>query len=375
MSGLYIHIPFCLRKCPYCDFFSAEDAIPADYSRLLCRHLELAASRQPQRNGLQTIFFGGGTPSLMPPARVAEVLERAADLFGIEAGAEISMEANPGTLTLDDLRGFRAAGINRLSLGVQSLNDTSLHCLGRIHDAQQARCACTLARRAGFDNLGLDLMFALPGATLDALEAEITAFVELEPDHLSCYGLTVEEGTPFHRTFSRGHLSLPDENDYASAFELLHARLTARGFSHYEISNYARPGFECRHNLRYWQRREYLGIGPGAHSFHAVDWGERWSVPGDLERYRSRLQQGADPAERIETFDRRGAMAEMLYLGLRTAEGVSAGLFRERFGDSIEALFPEAIQRCGSCLRRDGDRLHFTLQGWLLYDHLISLFL
>ena len=139
MSGLYIHIPFCLRKCPYCDFFSAEDAIPADYSRLLCRHLELVASRQPQRNAFQTIFFGGGTPSLMPPARVAEVLDRAADLFGIDAGAEISLEANPGTLTLDDLRGFRAAGINRLSLGVQSLNDASLKCLGRIHDARQAR--------------------------------------------------------------------------------------------------------------------------------------------------------------------------------------------------------------------------------------------
>ncbi|MGE4343203.1 MAG: radical SAM family heme chaperone HemW [Geoalkalibacter sp.] len=375
MSGLYIHIPFCLRKCPYCDFFSAEDAIPADYSRLLCRHLELVASHQPQRNAFQTIFFGGGTPSLMPPARVAEVLDRAADLFGIDAGAEISLEANPGTLTLDDLRGFRAAGINRLSLGVQSLNDASLKCLGRIHDARQARSASTLARRAGFDNLGLDLMFALPGTTLAALEAEITAFVELESDHLSCYGLTVEEGTSFHRKFSRGHLPLPDENDYAAAFELLHARLTARGFSHYEISNYARPGFECRHNLRYWQRRDYLGIGPGAHSFYAVGWGERWSVPGDLERYRSRLQQGADAAERIETFDRRGAMAETLYLGLRTAEGVNARLFQERFGDSIDSLFPEAIQRCGSCLQQDGDRLHFTLQGWLLYDHLISLFL
>jgi oxygen-independent coproporphyrinogen-3 oxidase len=375
MSGLYIHIPFCLRKCPYCDFFSVEDVIPADYPRRLCRHLELAASRLPQRSAFQTIFFGGGTPSLMPPARMGEVLDRAADLFGIDADAEISMEANPGTLTLGDLQDFRAAGINRLSLGVQSLHDASLQRLGRIHDAQQARSACTLARRAGFDNLGLDLMFALPGSTLAALEADITAFLELEPDHLSCYGLTVEEGTPFHRQFSRGHLPLPDENDYAAAFELLHARLTARGFSHYEISNYARPGRQCRHNLRYWQRRSYLGIGPGAHSFYAVEWGERWSVPGDLDLYRSRLRQGSDPAERIETFDRRGAMAETLYLGLRTAEGVDVRLFQERFGDSIEALFPEAVQRCGSYLRQDGDRLHFTLQGWLLYDHLISLFL
>jgi oxygen-independent coproporphyrinogen-3 oxidase len=377
MTGLYVHIPFCRRKCPYCDFYSlpaAADALAA-YPELLLRHLEAARRSERWQGPFATVFFGGGTPSLLPPAAIGRVLAAAADLFGLAGDAEITLEANPGTVSAATLAGYRGAGVNRLSLGIQTLDPQGLRRLGRSHTAGQARAAVAQARAAGFANLGLDLIFALPGQTEAALAEEIGRFLELEPDHLSCYGLSVEEGTPFQHRHRSGELRLPDEERYAALFRLLDARLAAAGLRHYEIANYARPGRECRHNLGYWARRPYLGIGAGAHSFVAAGWGERRAVPPDLECFRAALAHGRAPDETLERFDRRGAMAETLYLGLRTADGVAEGEFRARFGAGVAEAFAEGVRRAGARLSAAGGRWRFDLDGWLLYDHLITPFL
>lgn len=376
MNALYLHIPFCRRKCPYCDFFSvAEDPGKLDgHVELLLRHLQLARQKGPS-GPFETVFFGGGTPSLLPAAAVAQLLHCARELFGFAADTEISLEANPGTVTAASLEGYRQAGVNRLSLGVQSLQPDNLQRLGRIHDAAQAREAVALARAAGFSNLSLDLIFGLPGQTRADLQAELEEFLALAPEHLSVYGLTIEDQTPFHHQHRRGDLSLPTEEAAAEMFLELHQRLTGGGFEHYEISNYARPGFACRHNQRYWRRQPYLGIGAGAHSFQAAGWGSRWSVAPDLPLYAERLAAGLDPAEQLESFDQQGAMAETLYLGLRTAEGVSEAEFRARFGCGVAEAFPGAVAQSADHLGLRDGRWRLSPAGWLLFDHLILPFL
>ncbi len=375
--SLYLHIPFCRRKCPYCDFFSlpADAGLLCDYPGLLDRHLERAAASGLWQGPLTTVFFGGGTPSLLPPAAIGSILKRAESLFGFAPEAEISLEANPGTITAATLAGYRRAGINRLSLGVQSLDDGALAALGRIHRAAEARAAVAWARSAGFDNLGLDLMFALPGQRVGDLEREIDAYLALAPEHLSCYGLAVEEETPFHHRHRAGELSLPDDEQYAAFFQRVDRRLAAAGYRHYEISNYARTGRECRHNQRYWQRQAYLGVGAGAHSFCDRGWGKRLRVPSDLPGYRAALAADRAVEELLEVFDRRAAMAETLYLGLRTRRGVVEDEFRARFGCGVAEAFPEAVARCGERLALEAGCWRFDLAGWLLFDHLISEFL
>jgi oxygen-independent coproporphyrinogen-3 oxidase len=376
MNALYLHIPFCRRKCPYCDFFSVpEDSASLEaYGDLLLRHLQLA-QRQGTQGPFETVFFGGGTPSLLPVSAVARILAGAEELFGFAPQAEISLEANPGTVTAASLAGYRAAGVNRLSLGVQSLHPGQLRRLGRIHAAAQAREAAALARAAGFASLSLDLIFGLPGQTLAELQLELEAFLALRPDHLSVYGLTIEDQTPFHHQHRSGDLVLPEEETAAAMFLALHQELLARGFDHYEISNYARPGSACRHNRRYWRRLPYLGVGAGAHSFRAEGHGSRWAVAPDLERYGERLAASRDPADQLETFDQRGAMAETLYLGLRTAEGVVEAEFRARFGLGVGEAFSEAVAQAGEYLTLRDGRWQLSPEGWLLFDHLITPFL
>ncbi|HXV22505.1 MAG TPA: radical SAM family heme chaperone HemW [Desulfuromonadales bacterium] len=377
MPALYLHVPFCRRKCPYCDFFSLPGNASqlAHYPDLLIRHLRLAASSGLWQGPFSTVFFGGGTPSLLPAEAVARVLTAARTEFGLEAAAEVTLEANPGTVTPASLAGYLEAGINRLSLGVQSLDESGLRTLGRVHTAAEACQAIAWARPAGFANVSLDLMFALPGQTVRDLHTEVGRLLALSPDHLSCYGLSVEEQTPFYHLHRRGDLELPDEERYAALFLALHERLTQAGYTHYEISNYARPGRQCRHNLGYWQRLSYLGVGAGAHSFLDAGWGERQSVPPDLNRYARGLGGGENPAQTLETFDHRGAMAETLYLGLRTAAGVDDDRFRQRFGLRVAEAFPAAIEKAGRHLRLKDGFWTFDLDGWLLYDHLITPFL
>ncbi len=374
MAGLYFHIPYCRSKCAYCDFFSlAEAPLPlADYVALLHAQLRLSAAGEAVGGPLESIFFGGGTPSLLAPAAVAGLLAAVDRLWGIRDDAEISLEANPGTVSAASLAGYRAAGVNRLSLGLQSLDDGALTWLGRGHCAAEGRQAVAWARRAGFANLSCDLIFGLPGQDAGRLAGELAAFLGLAPEHLSCYGLSVEAGTPLA---ARGDLALPGEERFAAAYRQIHATLAAAGFAHYEISNFARPGMECRHNLGYWRRRTCLGIGAGAHGFLAAGWGRRLAVADDLDRFAAQLAAGRDPAEELEVFDRRGAMAETLYLGLRTAAGVDDAAFATAFGTGVAQAFPAAIRHCGERLSLTAGCWRFDLAGWLLYDHLISAFL
>jgi oxygen-independent coproporphyrinogen-3 oxidase len=376
MPGLYLHIPFCRRKCPYCDFFSVagDDPCLRAYPGLLRRHLAWAAGRDGH-GPVGTVYFGGGTPSLLTSRSVGSLLEAIAQNFGLASDAEITLEANPGTVTPARLAGYRAAGVNRLSLGLQSLDPKQLTLLGRLHDAKQGIQAVQWARQAGFTNLSLDLIFALPGQSPDDLDREIDRYLALAPEHLSCYGLTAEPDTPFHHRVQAGELRLPDEEFYADAFLHLHERLTAAGYAHYEIANYARPGSACRHNLGYWQRRPYLGVGAGAHSFRDTGWGERWAVATDLPGYAAALRNRCEPAACLEGFDRLGAMSETLYLGLRTRAGVDDAEFRARFGCGVAEAFPQAVVQLRPWLVLEEGHWRLTLAGWLLYDRLIQAFL
>lgn len=376
MSGLYLHIPFCLRKCSYCDFFSQvanEDSIQ-QYVLLLTAQIKWSA-RKGWPHPINTIYFGGGTPSLLTPQQVELILDSIQQNFSVHDNAEISMEANPGAVSLESLSGYRRAGVNRLSLGLQSCCDKQLQRLGRLHTEAESREAVSWARKAGFDNLSLDLMFALPEQTHEELNVEISNFLAFQPEHLSCYGLTAEPDTPFYKQVQQQELTLPEEEFYADAFMLIHDRLTEAGYQHYEIANYGKEECACRHNLNYWQRKPYLGIGAGAHSFIAEDWGSRWQVPADLDRYREAIENHTEPLQCIESFSRDEALSETVYLALRTRNGIDDTILSEQFGTTLKKAFPEAVSQSSQWLVQDNERWSFSTQGWLLFDRLILPFL
>ncbi len=376
MAGLYLHIPFCRRKCGYCDFYSreADQAELESYPALLKRHLAWAAEQHwPDR--IDTIYFGGGTPSLLAPQSIAEILLTVDHHFNIAQDAEISLEANPGTVTPESLKGYRSAGVNRLSLGLQTCNAKQLARLGRLHDRRAGLEAVNWSRQAGFNNISLDLMFALPGQSLSDLETDLSAYLELAPEHLSCYGLTAEAETPLYQQIACGNLTLPDEDFYADAFLLIDECLVSAGYQHYEIANYARPGFNCRHNLNYWNRGDYLGVGAGAHSFRTENWGSRWEVPADIAGYLQALDNNQQPMTCIESFDAASALRETVYLGLRTQRGISDAELRRRFACSLQEAFPQAIAANARWLAHENDRWCLTPAGWLIFDRLILAFL
>jgi len=376
MTALYLHIPFCRRKCSYCDFYSIEalEREIQDYPALLKQHLAWIAKRGDNKQ-IDTIYFGGGTPSLLAPEAVASILQAIDYHFNVTRNAEITLEANPGTVSEPRLADYRMAGINRLSLGLQSCNDKQLVNLGRLHTHHDGVSAYKSARNAGFDNISLDLIFALPEQTFVELEEDLGIYLELAPEHLSCYGLTAEPGTPLLQRITSGTLSLPDEDFYADAFMLIHERLTAAGYEHYEIANYARDGYASHHNLGYWHRRSCLGIGAGAHSFQCEEWGSRWEVPTDLTTYRQTLQAGLEPSQCLEIFDRDSALRETIYLALRTRRGITDAELQQQFGCTLQQAFPEAVAASAQWLVNDNGRWSLTPSSWLLYDHLILPFL
>jgi oxygen-independent coproporphyrinogen III oxidase len=376
MAGLYLHIPFCRRKCPYCDFYSLENHAEqlAAYPGHLKQHLAWAIDRGWHQI-IDSIYFGGGTPSLLPPAAIGAILDTVARRYALADAVEITLEANPGTVTRESLTGYRTAGINRLSLGLQSTSDPMLATLGRLHDRATGIAAYRAARSAGFDNISLDLMFALPGQTTSALDEDLQAFLSLNPEHLSCYGLTAEPQTPLQTQIKAGELLLPDAEAYADAYLEIHQRLTAAGYRHYEIANYARPGFASRHNRGYWQRQPCLGIGAGAHSFFADNWGSRWQVADDLDAFVAALASHREPMTCLETFDRQSALRETIYLALRTADGLDAALLEERFACRFAVEFAPAIRAARPWLQEVDGHWSLTPAGWLLYDRLIVPFL
>jgi oxygen-independent coproporphyrinogen-3 oxidase len=379
-TRLYIHIPYCRQKCPYCAFFSTE-AAPGDLARyvgLLQQEMSLAAEAAAPYHRLDSVYFGGGTPSLLTPQQVAELIQQAEKLFGLAAGAEVTLEANPGTVDFQRLAGFRQAGVNRLSLGIQSFGDRMLGTLGRIHTAQQAQEAFSAARRAGFENIGIDLIHALPGQTAALWLAELRQAVHLAPEHLSIYGLTIEEDTPFAAKYDGDSSLLPDEELAAEMFESAEDFLEGHGYEHYEIANYARPGFRSRHNCGYWKRDGYLGLGAAAHSFlRDSGYGTRFSNAADLDDYRTALQDGTLPRRDTLSLTSADAMAEFLFLGLRMAEGVQLSDFEREFGAGLTDTFGQEIAALlgQGLLTEDTSAIRLTRRGMLLSNQVFQRFL
>ena len=375
-NRLYIHVPFCVEKCHYCAFVSKTPKSNEllEYPALLIRELQLRTSGAKP---LVSIYFGGGTPSLLQPLQLARLLEDIADQTGIRADAEITMEANPGTVDAISLQQFRDAGINRISLGIQSFDDDFLKILGRIHTAGQARQAFGCARKAGFKNISIDLIHSLPGQSLDQWRTELLHAIELAPEHISIYGLTVEEGTPFARLYPAGSHELPDDDLSADMFELADELLTGAGFEHYEIANYARPGCRSEHNSGYWKRDGYVGLGVAAHTFLKEGHGVRFSNPDTLEEYRRGVTSGQ--LERIDEHQLtlHDAMSEYLFLGLRLSEGVYIQGFEREFGRSLESVYGSVavdLVRLG-LLAQNGSQLTLTRRGMLLSNQVFSRFL
>ena len=377
MGSLYLHIPFCLSKCPYCDFFSRrpQNGEITAYVDAMCIDIHTSAEEYSVLPPLTTIFFGGGTPSLLSAAQIDKLLQAAQTTFSFSSDIEITLEANPGTIDQKLLTAYRSSGINRLSLGVQSFDDSQLTFLGRRHNCTQSLAAIAAARAAGFNNLNIDLMFALPGQSSEQLYRQCRQLHQIAPEHLSIYGLTIEENTPFAQLEQLGDIVMPDEEEYRQDFLFLHQELSNQGYNHYEISNYCRPGYECRHNLSYWNRRPYLGIGAGAHSFSSPQRGCRWSCENSITKYINRVNNGKNPRRRIETFNLPQAMAETAYLGLRTGKGIDEQQFYTEYHHHFATVFATAIDNCGSHLQHNNGHWRLTPESWLIYDHLISHFL
>jgi len=378
-TRLYLHIPFCRRKCPYCAFVSQEPAAGdlEGYGEILLAEMDLAAQAFRAEKPLESVYFGGGTPSLLDPSQVAGLLERAGSLFGPTQGAEITLETNPGTVDEERLAAFRAAGVNRLSLGVQSLHDPMLATLGRIHSAREAGQAFEAARKAGFANIGIDLIHALPGQTLAQWRCELEQALALAPEHISIYGLTVEEGTPFAVKYADDSPLLPDEDLGASMFEEADDLLTAAGYEHYEIANYALRGRRSGHNSGYWRRDGYLGLGAGAHSFLRTGFGIRFGNPAGLDDYARAVAQGRLPRQDEQTLTRQDAIAEFMFLGLRMGDGVDSNGFRSEFGVGLDEIFGKEVSKLITLglLEAAGARIRLTRRGMLLSNQVLAHFL
>ncbi len=373
--ALYIHWPFCLRKCPYCDFNShVRDVLPqARFAAALRAELAWEARRLGRRP-LGSIFFGGGTPSLMAPATVAALIEDATRWFDPLPDLEITLEANPTSVEAGRLRAFRQAGVNRVSLGVQALDDAALRRLGREHDAGQARAALELARDT-FPRLSFDLIYARPEQSVAAWRTELRAALALAADHLSLYQLTVEPGTAYEALERSGALVLPDADAAAELYDATAEEAARHGLHAYEVSNYARPGAEGRHNLAYWRYADYAGIGPGAHGRVELDgtlWATRrhrapepWAELVERQGHGG-TQEAVPPPERAR---------EMLLMGLRLSEGVHAARFAARTGiplaDALDAPMLEAAVAAGY-VRWDGQVLAATAEGRLRLDALLA---
>jgi oxygen-independent coproporphyrinogen-3 oxidase len=380
--SLYIHIPWCHSKCPYCDFnsYAAASWPEAEYTRAIVAEMRERAGDAPYAGlPLKTIFFGGGTPSLFAPASIAAIIDAAAERFGIDSGAEITLEANPGTVDATKLAGMRAAGVNRLSMGAQSFDDATLAFLGRIHKAADTREAARAAHRAGFERINLDLIFAVPGQTPAAVMRDIAEAAALEPDHISAYNLTFEEGTAFFADLKRGRIAPLPSDDQAAMYSAVREELPRRGYAMYEISNYAPPGHEARHNLTYWRAESYLGLGAGAHSFAlgaGAGYGRRWWNERTPARYIEMLSRARCAEAGAEEIDAVTGASEFVFLNLRLRAGFALADFRARFGREFNEVFGARAARLveGGLLARAGGRLMLTERGVELADSIFAEF-
>ncbi len=374
MPSLYLHIPFCEKKCLYCDFYSVENLSGMDdFLKALAGEIERYSPYGEGRR-FDTVFFGGGTPSLLRPEQLRVLLSRLRSHFEILPDAEVTLETNPGTVDAGMLRAYRDLGVNRLSIGIQSFDPDELKFLSRIHDSADAIRCYTDARTAGFENVSLDLIYSLPGQTLDRWEANLRRAVDLGPDHLSAYSLIVEDHTPLARMVEAKLVSPNPSEAEAAMYEFTMDFLAARGYEHYEVSNYARPGRRSRHNFAYWSHEDYLGFGPSAHSFWKsadAPSGRRWWNIANVRTYCERLVAGKLPVASEEIVGGKALINERIFLGLRSdglnirqAERDFRFEFQARQRELIRALVNENL-----AVLQDG-LLRLTPRGYLLCDEI-----
>lgn len=373
--GLYLHIPFCRQKCYYCDFVSYADceAIFPDYVTALCREIADQGGLFTHRR-VDTVYIGGGTPTLLPASLLAQIMETLYGSFYLTTDAEISMEANPGTVDQVKLKLLRSLGINRISFGVQAFQDHLLRSLGRIHTAAQGREAVAWAHQAGFDNINIDLMVGLPGQAMGDLQDSIAAAGSLGVRHISAYALTVEPATVLADRLSRGMLRLPAEEAETAMYDYVTEALPQLGYNRYEISNYAQKGYECRHNLKYWHYHPYIGIGAAAHSFLGDN---RTANTGHVADYMERIHQGSSPAAETEIIPGPVAIAEYTFLALRTTQGIDFSDFFARFGIDFQEyyrdLLPKLVQK--QLLIRTGRSVFLSPTGLKYSNQIFTEFL
>ena len=370
--GLYIHIPFCHSKCPYCDFYSDTDtAMASRYTEALLLHME-DYTRAAAAHDVDTIFFGGGTPTVLPVGRLISLLEGIFDNFTVRGDAEITVEANPATVSAHELKRLRRAGVNRLSMGLQSANNNELEALGRIHTFEDFVDSFKAARKAGFHNISVDLMYGIPHQTPDSFRHTLEQVIALAPEHISVYGLKIEEGTPF--AARKDALPLPDEDTECDMYFEAIRLLASAGYAQYEISNFAKPGKQCLHNRRYWDGEEYLGLGPGAHSYFG---GRRFAFRRSIEDY-VRAMEFPDCVDNLlsENYEINASerLGEYVMLHMRLTEGVDTDVFSARFGVSFEKLFGKYLKLYSThgFMEKIDRRWRFTPKGMYVSNYILS---
>ena len=372
-AGLYIHIPFCSSRCSYCDFATGiyQSELVKRYVRALVAEIESSPLRGAR---VDTVYFGGGTPSLLEPAQLRRILQAARDCFAIDEAAEITLEINPGSATFDRLRELRELGINRASFGAQTFDDRELAKLGRSHTAADARRTFHDLRAAGFTNVSFDLIAGLPGQTLAGWERNVNEALALAPEHLSFYLLEVHSGTPLAQHIERGIQPVPDEDLAAVMYESMLERAVAAGYEHYEISNLCLSGFQSRHNTKYWTGEPYFGFGCSAHSYDGVS--RRWSNQRDVLEYVRLVEEGLEPLVEEHELTPQDLRSEALFLGLRLMRGVDLRQYREVFGVDPAAKHEKELERfkAAGLIEQDEDRLKLTRNGALLSNEVFSTF-
>ena len=365
--GLYLHFPFCISKCPYCDFNSyqlKEDNQISSYISALYQEMTLYSQKLSKSN-IKTIYLGGGTPTILSGVQIYNILEFCKEKFTIDKNTEITIEANPGTLDGEKIKLLIESGINRLSLGAQSFNNLFLKKLGRIHNTQEIIDSYYLAQEAGFNNINIDIMFALPDQTTEDLQNTLKKAVSLKPDHLSLYNLTIKPGTEYYKEYKRGKLKLPTEDEEFDMYNWAINFLEESDFEHYEIANFARPHKRSMHNLIYWQNKPYLGIGAGAYSFIR---GYRYMNYENPARYIKEIMSGKLPIDNGERLSLRKRMIETIILGLRTKDGVIYKKFKTRFGINLNDIFSKQINKLVNLrlLQKDNYKIKLTNKGIFL---------
>jgi oxygen-independent coproporphyrinogen-3 oxidase len=364
-AGIYVHIPFCLAKCPYCDFYSivGDDSLVDIFAKAILTEIDILAKSKWKDRVYNSIYIGGGTPPLLGDKNISDLLQTLRQNFNISPRSEITIEVNPEMASLSSFESILASGVNRISIGVQSFDDSLLKTLGRIHTAETAAKAVEIALVAGFDNVSLDLMFGIPGQTMAVWQATLNQAIAKNPKHVSAYCLTIENDTPFDRLVKNGELKLLSNEIQAEMYSLMNETLSSAGLKRYEVSNFAQTGFECRHNFKYWKDDKYVGLGPAAHSY---DGERRTANYKNFDKYLFALEKGKLPVNFKETLSDKQRAEERLLLGLRLADGVEYNLVREILNEKQLAEFIKQ-----GYIRKKINKIALTDKGFLMADDVI----